>query len=149
MIKLGDAYFDEASIVAIQPCDVSIATSYLVHVAGGGFYQWTAGAAEVQRKLEEVGLIAPASLRAENVFTEEELVQLVTSLAGGYYYAAKDEDGRVYAFSEAPLKGKHSWINDDGKSDVIRLTAGEYTALSFADEDPLDIAVALERVLRC
>lgn len=147
MIKLGDAYFDEASIVAIAPCIApgaeGPAMRYSVHVVGGQFYPWTADAEEVQRRLEEVGLIAPQSAPMPD-FTVSELAELGACLADGYSYAAKDKNGRVYAYSEAPVKGKRSWINDDSVSRVAGLTAGQYAALSFEDEYPLDIAVAIE-----
>ena len=152
MIKLGDAYFDEASIVMIKPGNTYESEGsepcFWVRVVGGNAYKWIASAAEVQRRLEEVGLIAPQSAYMPD-FTENELAELGACLADGYSYAAKDDGGRVYAFSEAPVKGKHSWINDDGISRVARLTAGQYAALSFENECPLDIAVALEGVHGC
>ena len=152
MIKLGDGYYDEASILAIAPCiDRGAKGSeqrYSIYVVGGQLYPWAADAAEVQRRLEEVGLIAPQSTHMPD-FTVSELAELGACLAGGYNYAAKDENGHVYAFGEAPVKGKHSWINDDSVSSVAGLTAGQYTGLSFEDECPLDIAVALEGVQRC
>lgn len=147
MIKLGDAYFDEASILAISPCIApgadGPASHYTVHLAGGQFYRWTADAEEVQRRLEEVGLIDPQPLPTPG-FTESERVELSTCLALGYGYAAKDENGRIFAYESAPAKGERSWLNDDRWSHVTPLVAGEYAALSFEDEHPLDIAVALE-----
>ncbi len=152
MIKLGDAYFDEASIVMIKPGShfegENSVPHYWVRVVGGGSYKWAADADEVQRTLEKLGMIEPQSMSA-SIFTVSELAELGACLADGYSYAAKDEDGRVYAFEQAPAKGKKSWLNDDDKSRIAGLAAGEYAALSFADEYPLDIAVALEGVLRC
>lgn len=152
MIKLGDAYFDEASIMAIQPCEATGAggpePSYLIHLAGGGFYQWHADAVEVQRRLEEVGLIAPQSAPVQD-FTEGELAELGACLADGFNYAAKDSNGRIFAYEALPDKGSAGWINDDSVSRLQRLTAGQYVALSFEDDCPLDIAVALEGVSEC
>lgn len=153
MIKLGDAYFDETRIIAIQPYETHGAESlvmscYCVHIAGGGLYKWIADANEVQRRLEEVGLIAPLSTPMPD-FTEDELAELAACLAVGYSYVAKDENGRVYAFDEYPAKGKTSWINNDERSRIFGLVAGRYAALSFEDECPMNIAVALEGVQRC
>lgn len=152
MIKLGEAYFDEASIVMIKPgshCEGENSDPHFwVRVIGGDSYRWNVDADEVQRTLENLGMIAPQSMSAP-AFTVSELAELGACLADGYSYAAKDENGRVYAFEEAPAKGKITWLNDDDRSRIAGLTAGEYAALSFADEYPLDIAVALEGVLRC
>lgn len=152
MIKLGETYFDEASIIAVSPAIApgakGPAQSYSIHVAGEQFYRWEADADEVQRTLEDLGMVAPQSMSAP-AFAVSELAELGACLSDGYNYAAKDEDGRVYAFEQAPAKGKKSWLNDDDKSRIVGLAAGEYSALSFADESPLDIAVALEGVLRC
>lgn len=146
MIKLGDAYFDEASITAIMPCDAD--GCYIVHFDRGGFYQWIASAAEVQRRLEEVGLITPQSTSVP-AFTVSELAELEDCLADGLHYAAKDSTGMIYAYEILPDKGSVGWINDDSVSNLRRLTAGQYAALSFEDECPLDIAVALEGVPGC
>lgn len=152
MIKLGETYFDEASIIAISPAIApgakGPAQSYSIHVVGGQFYRWEADAEEVRRTLEDLGMIAPQSMSGR-VFTASELGELASRMADGYRYVAKDADDRVFAYDELPDKGKRSWINDDDRSRIAALSAGEYAALAFADEYPLDIAVALEGVLRC
>lgn len=153
MIKLGEAYYDETKIFAITPymnpgVSDGPVEQYRVHCAGGYVFRWDADAEEVRRTLEELGMIAPQLMSAP-IFTVSELAELGACLADGYSYVAKDENGRVYAFEEAPAKGKITWLNDDDRSRIAGLTAGEYAALSFADEYPLDIAVALEGVLRC
>lgn len=146
MIKLGNAYFNEASITAIMPCDAD--GCYIVHFDRGGFYQWIASAEEVQRRLEEVGLIAPQSAPMQD-FTEGELAELEACLVDGFNYAAKDSNGLIFAYGALPDKGSTGWINDDNVSRLQRLTAGRYAALSFEDDCPLDIAVALEGVSGC
>lgn len=153
MIKLGDAYFDEASIVAIAPVVVPGAEDpvkrYTVQVAGGQFYRWTAGAAEVQRRLEEVGLIEPEAQSIRPEFPPNEMDLLMDALKQGYYYAAKDSTGQIYAYRDLPEKGTRCWnaTTDDGRQ-TLRLH-GEFAALSWDDESPLIIEVALEGVQRC
>lgn len=152
MIKLGEGFYDEASIIAITPARNPRASDtpvdlYTVHLATGQSFRWDATAEEVQQQLEALGMIAPSASMPD--FTVSELAELGACLADGYGYAAKDEGGQVYAFDEPPAKGKHSWINDDDRSRVVGLTAGRYEALSFTDEYPLDITVALEGVLKC
>ena len=142
MIKLGDAYFDEASITAIIPCDAN--GCYIVHFDRGGFYQWIASAAEVQRRLEEVGLIESEPQAVFPEFPPDEIGLLATALDQGYYYAAKDSTGQVYAYRDLPEKGTRCWnaVTDDGRQ-TLRLH-GEFAALSWDDECPLNIAVMLE-----
>lgn len=150
MIKLGDAYFDEASIMAIAPEAVygsdAPATRYLVYVAGGKFYPWNANAEEVQRRLEEVGLIEPEEPSVPLDFQPNELELLADALDQGYYYAARDSTGQVYAYRDRPSKGKGTWLAVGSESIPLRLR-GEFAALSWDDEESLDIAVALEGVL--
>ena len=147
MIKLGDAYFNEASITAIIPCDAD--GCYIVHLDRGGFYQWIASAAEVQRRLEEVGLIEPEPQAGPPGFPPDEMGLLAAALAQGYYYAAKDSTSQVYAYRDLPEKGTRCWnaATDDGRQ-TLRLH-GEFAALSWDDESPLIIAAALEGVPGC
>lgn len=148
MIKLGKAYFDESHIVAIMPTTVPLPEGgcverFVVHVEGGHIFYWDAEAEEVQQTLEAVGLIEPDAQAEPPVFTRNEQAELYSVLERGFLYAAKDSDRRVWAYGQAPTKGDYSWQNDDSHSDVVRLTAGKYAALSFDDVYPLDIAVAL------
>ena len=153
MVKLGDAYFDEASIVMIKPGDTHETEDselcFLVRVVGGATYKWTADAAEVQRRLEEVGLIAPQAQAVPLDFPPNEIGLLMDALEQGYYYAAKDSTGQIYAYRDSPEKGTRCWnaTTDDGRQ-TLRLH-GEFAALSWDDESPLIIATALEGVQRC
>lgn len=143
MIKLGNAYFDEASIVAIIPCEAYSGTSsYSVHFARGGFYQWHADAAEVQRRLEELGLIEPEAQAASLVFTINERELLADALKQGYYYAARDSTGQVYAYRDLPEKGAKCWNASGSGQQTFRLH-GAFIALSWDDESPLMIETAL------
>ena len=146
MIKLGDAYFDEASITAIIPCDAD--GCHIVHFDRGGFYQWIASAAEVQRRLEEVGLIAPEPQAVPLGFLPDEIQILTNALKQGYNYAARDSTGQVYAYRDLPEKGERCWNAVGSGPQTIRLH-GAFTALSWDDESPLIIATALEGVLGC
>lgn len=153
MIKLGKSYFDETRISAITPAtnlreSAASEDLFIVHMVNGHSFRCETDADEVWRTLKTLGVITPQSMSAQ-VFTASELGELARRLAEGFHYAAKDADDRVFAYDEPPNKGKRSWINDDDRSRIAGLSAGEYAALAFADEYPLDIAVALEGVLRC
>lgn len=147
MIKLGDAYFDEASITAIIPCDAD--DCHIIHFDRGGFYQWKAEASEVQRRLEEVGLIEPEPQAVSPEFPPDEMGLLAAALDQGYYYVAKDSTGQVYAYRDLPEKGGRCWnaATDDGQQ-TLRLH-GEFAALAWDDESPLIIEAALEGVRGC
>ena len=133
MIKLGEAYFNEASIVAIAPCLTpdaeDAARSYTIQVVGGQFYSWTSDAAGIQRRLEEVGLIAPQAQAAPLYFPPDEIDLLMDALEQGYYYAAKDSTGQIYAYRDLPEKGTRCWnaTTDDGRQ-TLRLR-GEFASL--------------------
>ena len=147
MIKLGDAYFDEASITAIIPCDAD--GCYIVHFDRGGFYQWIASAAEVQRRLEEVGLIEPEPQAAPHIampweFKPDEKRALANAFTQGYNYAARDSTGQIYAYRDLPEKGERCWNATGDGPQTLRLH-GEFAALSWDDECPLNITVMLER----
>ena len=147
MIKLGDSYFDETRIVAISPrlSPGKSEDEYAVYIENSCVFYWKANADEVQRTLEKVGLISQdaGSKNDLALLASCELAELEDAYQDGYRYAAKDEMGFVYAFSEPPRKGALSWVNNDERSKVARLTAGPYSFLSFRDDCPLEIADAL------
>ena len=153
MIKLGDAYFDEASIVAILPSVIPgtelLAKNYVIHIAGGLSYQWKTDGDKVRQTLEALGLIAPQAQAVPLDFPPDETDLLMDALEQGYYYAAKDSTGQIYAYRDLPKKGTRCWsaTTDDGRQ-TLRLH-GEFASLSWDDESPLIIAVALEGVQRC
>lgn len=60
----------------------------------------------------------------------------------GFRFAAKDQNGKAFVYSAKPTKGKESWLNNDYESELRRLRGG-FDALSFDDEEPLEISALL------
>ena len=140
MIRLGNAILSEDAIECIQPgrnaVEVWLRSGRVAVIP-------YATMDEAHDALAEAGFIEPLPAEPEPVlFTEHELEHLRFAFRSGMRYAAKDADGRAYVFQEAPRKGEHSWINDDSRSRVGRLK-GDFPALSFEDDVPLDLAAVL------
>ena len=149
MIKIGDVYLDEASIQAIMPgtsapscgdpasCGGSGVErrNYTVYLSTGKVIIVTTSDDELQRLLTRAGLLQqPDSCAADGQFTADELEELASVFRIGYRFAARDHDGKVFAYKGKPIKGKYTWQHDEAK----RLHC-DYAALAFEDVEPLDL----------
>lgn len=143
MIKIGDVYLDEASIQAIMPgasaplcSDPAKRRNYSIYLATGKVIIVTTSDDELQQLLISAGLLQrPDTFAADGKFTAEELEELSAVFRLGYRFAARDHDGKVFAYKGRPVKGKCTWQHDEAK----RLYR-DYDALSFDDAEPLDLA---------
>lgn len=151
MIRLGNAILNEDYIAAIRPANFKSffeqeesVEGVIVHFSSGASLHVNASVVEAGKVLERVGLIEPVEPKvSESVkLLDSEIYDLMAMYYAGFSFVAKDANGKVYAFSSRPTKGKTSWLNDDQNSWVRRLP-GEFAALSFEDAEPLDIAAAL------
>lgn len=102
---------------------------------------------EIQRHIALAVVAREPSIKASHMEVLQALTidELKTRYEQGYLFAAKDEDGKAFVFTARPTKGKASWINDDDTSTVRRLRYG-FDALSFDDDNPLEIASLLDRL---
>ncbi len=132
MIRLGDAIINDDQIESILPikgegirCS-SIAESDAVFVKflSGEYLRIGLPFGEVLERLHECGKIYEDD-RAENEilrFTPAELKELGEAFDAGYYFLAKDKDGKVFAYKEEPIRRGAYWnsrLNDAAGS--IRL----------------------------
>lgn len=152
MIRVGDTILNEDFIAAIRPANddglivpAERATLTIVSLSSGEQICIGAPMLDASRALERAGFLEPAGVRATQAFTLGELDELKARYEQGYLFAAKDEDGKAFVFSGRPTKGKASWINDDDASIVRRLYGG-FDALSFDDDNPLEISSLLNRL---
>lgn len=152
MIRVGGAILNENFIAAICPVNddgiivpAEVATLTVVSLSSGEKIAIEAPMSEACGALERVGYLESATAFLPNSFAPGELDELRTKYEEGFRFAARDDDGKAYAFSAMPTKGKASWINDDDVSTVIRLY-NDYLALSFSDAQPLDIGSLLNRM---
>lgn len=154
MFRVGNSIFNERHVMAIDLNEWFPPECRIVKVIlnNGATVPITVSTKDVIRELEAAGLLVQAAppddepvstVSPEQIFSPDERAEMYDAYMKGYHFAAKDELGAVFAFSGCPVKGAHSWINDDERSKVKRLEAGNYPILSFTDDWPLDIAAAL------
>lgn len=152
MIRVGDTILNEDFIAAIRPANddgiivpADVATLTVVSLSSGEQVIIRAPMLDASRALERAGFLEPVGGNPIRAFTIGELDELKARYEQGYLFAAKDEDGKAFVFTARPTKGKASWINDDDTSTVRRLHCG-FDALSFDDDNPLEIASLLDRL---
>ncbi len=152
MIRVGGAILNENFIAAICPVNddgiivpAEVATLTVVSLSSGEKIAIEAPMSEACGALERVGYLEPDTAFRPDGFTPGELDELRTKYEEGFRFAARDDDGKAYAFSAIPTKGKASWINDDDVSTVNRLY-NDYLALSFSDAQPLEIGALLNQM---
>lgn len=152
MIRVGSTILNENFIAAICPVNddgiivpAEVATLTVVSLSSGQKIAIEAPISEACRALERVGYLEPDTAFRPDGFTPGELDELRIKYEEGFRFAARDDDGKAYAFSAMPTKGKASWINDDDVSTVNRLY-NDYLALSFSDTQPLEIGSLLNRM---
>ena len=152
MIRVGDTILNEDFIAAIRPANddgiivpADIATLTIVSLSSGEQVIIRAPMMDASRALERAGFLEPVGGNPIRAFTIGELDELKARYEQGYLFAAKDEDGKAFVYTARPTKGKVSWINDDDTSIVRRLHCC-FDALSFDDDNPLEIASLLDRL---
>ena len=152
MIRVGDTILNEDFIAAIRPANddgiivpADVATLTVVSLSSGEQVIIRAPMLDASRALERAGFLEPVGTESIRSFTLGELDELKVRYEQGYLFAAKDEDGKAFVYTARPTKGKASWINDDDTSIVRRLHCC-FNALSFDDDNPLEIASLLDRL---
>ena len=145
MIRLGNYILNEECIEAIweTPGGLSVATK-----SGNSFYIPEATAEEACDALSACELIgSPCEDIVSPALLPEEVAQLQQAYADGFLFAAKDLTGQVFAYDGHVEKGRRRWLHK--ASNRAKRLRGEFDALSFEDETPLDIAAALEGSMLC
>lgn len=154
MIRLGNVILNEDCIAAIQPAmgmkffdPKDDFDGVFVHISNVGPILVKATMEEAVKVLERVGLLEPANAKTAEIepwimFTPGELDEFRTRYEQGFRFAAKDQHGQAFVYSAKPMKGRASWINSDCESRVCRLRGG-FDALSFDDDEPLEISALL------
>lgn len=139
MVKIGRCYFNEAQIAAIEPNHRgAFARVYLVR---GAVISVDVHEEDLQGLLERAGLLHTAGEPVTMLeFTVAEHDALWRAWEDGYLFVAKDISGQVYAYANRPTKHKQTWIDDDDDEGLApRRLPGDYVALSFEDDEPLDL----------
>lgn len=140
MVKIGNTYFAEAAIEAIVPewivdrrSGKAVAhDSYDVHLANGNIVTAKASEEEVAAVVSLLGLLA--SDEPEIELERDELEELASLFGSGFRWAARDRDGKVFAYKDKPTKGRSCWQ----AYEHMRLHH-DFDAISFDDDAPLDL----------
>ena len=144
MVKVGNAYFAEAAIEAIVPewltdrrPDRAVRhNSYDVHLANGNIVTAEASEDEVTAVVNLLGLLVleyPEEPEVE--FGRDELEELASLFETGYRWAARDRDGKAFAYKDKPEKGNASW-----KGDEFQRLHHDFEVIVFEADTPLDLA---------
>lgn len=155
MIRVGNAILNEDLVAAIRPVDedgiiVPEEASVLVVVdlAGGQEIVVHATMPEVRQVLEQAGVLDVERSVLQLALKEKEIKVLRTIHRENFHFVARDKDGKLFAYTAKPTKGKRTWMNDDETSTVLRIRA-EIDCLSFEDEEPLDLDVLFAEAESC
>lgn len=147
MIRVGNAILNEDHIAAIRPVDEDgiivpeeAATLLIVDLTGGQEIFVHATMPEARKVLEQAGVLDEERAVLQLALKEKEIKVLRTIHRENFHFVARDEDGKLFAYTAKPTKGKRTWMNDDDTSTVLRIRA-EIDCLSFEDDEPLDLDV--------
>lgn len=143
MVRFGDAFVELSAVEAIAP--VRDGWGYAVFLTGGRIMNLDVTEEEVVQVLSEAGyldLVESDPVAVVPALTVPERAELRELYLRGFRFAAKDEDGRSFAFVSSPEKGRASWLADD--TTFVGRLRNEYNGLSFSDETPLDLAMLFE-----
>ncbi len=135
MIKIGRCFFNETQIAAIQPLIDGVGAD--VYLVRGAVVSVDVEQNELQELLQTAGLRSPASAVEVLTFAPKENQELWLAYEDGYLFAAKDNNGQVFAYKRRPEKYSACW-DDSGPGQPRRLH-GDFDCLSFEDEEPLDL----------
>lgn len=139
MVKIGDTYFAEGAIEAIVPDKVTDqeahrrVSSCTVYLASGS--KLTAKATE-KEIAAAAALLGPLALpeEPEADFELEELEELATLFGAGFRWAARDRDGKAFAYKDKPTKGRSCW-----QAYEHQRLYHDFEALTFDADAPLDL----------
>ena len=140
MVKIGNSYFAEAAIEAIVPkfrmvrrsAEAVKHNAYDVHLANGNIVTAEASEGEVAAVVDLLGLLVPDE--PERGLGLDELEELASLFAAGYRWAARDRDGKIFAYKDKPEKGDNSWLG----TEFERLYQ-DFEAITFEADSPLDL----------
>lgn len=144
MVRIGNVFFEGTAVEAIVPeyitqrgCGRAVTQGYDIHLAGGSIVPLNVSEEDLRPLLDEAGYVFPTEApepEQSPLFAEGELVELSNAFRAGYLFAARDGDGKVFAYKGKPEKKGMSWRHDEAK----RLYR-DYAALAFEDTEPLDL----------
>lgn len=144
LIKIGEAYFDEACIAAIAPKGVG-GDTFAVFLTTGQTVHTDACREEIEAALESIGFFSydnpePVSeLDTAPKLNAAEMLELMDAQDYGYEWIARDKDGHVRAFSSKPELNGAYWYNSVYPGSDRRLRE-DYSFLVWEEDGAMKIA---------
>lgn len=140
MVKIGNSYFAEAAIEAIVPEFLMVRGSdeavkhnaYDVHLANGNIVTAEATEDEVTAVVDLLGLLVPDEPGRR--LGLDELEELASIFEAGFRWAARDRDGKIYAYKDKPEKGNNSWMGTE-----FQRLCHDFEAITFEADSPWDL----------
>ena len=84
-----------------------------------------------------------ATIERKPRFSADELGTLRLLCDGGMWYVARNSNGRLHVYDNAPDKGAVAWLLGDAYSVEYRLPRFLFPQVQWSDDEPLDIAATL------
>ena len=84
-----------------------------------------------------------ATIERSPRFSENELGALRLLYDDGMRYVARNSNGRLHVYDNAPDKGAVAWLLGDAYSVEYRLPRFLFPQVQWSDDEPLDIAATL------
>ena len=139
MVKIGDTYLAEGAIEAIVPGKVTDQESHhrvpacTVYLSSGSKLTAKATEDEIAAAVSLLGLLAIPE-DPETELESEELEELAALFSAGFRWAARDRDGKAFAYKDKPVKGLSCW-----QAYTHQRLQHDFACLTFDTDAPLDL----------
>lgn len=138
MIRFGDVYVTEREIAAVYPSK-SEEDKIWVALKSGRMIYCNIDMLEAERTLVDSGLLAFGEVEPGNM-----TLMVLEGLADmGFQFLARDENGSLYAFENAPERGDQCWDVSAGNSYLVPEPVLQHDVL-WDDPEPADLHLLLE-----
>lgn len=136
MIKIGNIIIDERQIEAVYP---SLHTEgKLIIALKSGRSVWTMASMEqITMALQVTG----GEVVSPKLMLEITMLEKLTAL--GYYYLARDESGKIFAYEAEPSKAASCWDSENGKTMPVRSDLFD-GVVEWQDKEAVEIDTLLE-----
>lgn len=144
LIKIGEAYFDEACIAAIAPKGIG-GDTFAVFLTTGQTVHTDACREEIEAAVESLGFFSYDNpepvfeLNTAPKLNAAEMLELMDAQDCGMEWIARDKDGHVKAFSAKPILQGAYWYDSAEDWNVRRLHE-DYGFLVWEEDGAMKIA---------
>ncbi len=138
MIRFGDVYVTESEIAAIYPSK-SEEDKIWVALKSGRMIYCNVDMLQAERVMVAAGLALLDEVEPGDMV----LIVLENLAAAGFRYLARDENGGLYAFEEAPERGDRCWNTTAGRIAGVPEPVFQKDIV-WDDPEPADVMMMLD-----